>query len=115
MARRAPPKLPPSDELVKLASDAIVDFEVSPELESALGMLFVGHAFGWRVLYMIHSVATIRKYEKVLGISLQALPERTPHSREIERLSRPEQGQQLLEEQSKARTAPRLSSNPDVK
>ena len=40
------------------------------ELERALGMYMVGHHFGWKVLHVIHSRATIRKYEAILGISV---------------------------------------------
>tara|TARA_R110002110_G_scaffold414951_1_gene647101 strand:- start:382157 stop:382555 length:399 start_codon:yes stop_codon:yes gene_type:complete len=41
------------------------------ELESALGMLRLGYHVGWRVLYINHSKATIRKYEKILGINVK--------------------------------------------
>lgn len=41
------------------------------ELESALGMYMVGFHFGWKVLYVIHSKKTIRKYEEILGISVR--------------------------------------------
>jgi hypothetical protein len=40
------------------------------ELESALGMYMLGFHFGWKVLYLIHSKRTIRKYEGILGIKL---------------------------------------------
>jgi len=82
MARRPPPKLPPADDLVKVVSDAIVNFRGElPQLESAIGMLFLGHAVGWRVIYMVHSIATVRKYEKILGIvAKDTFPERTAHS-----------------------------------
>lgn len=40
------------------------------ELESALGMYMLAHYFGWKVLYLIHSKRTIRKYESLLGIKL---------------------------------------------
>lgn len=40
------------------------------ELESALGMYMLGHFFGWKVLYLIHSKRTIRKYEDILGIKI---------------------------------------------
>ena len=40
------------------------------ELESALGMYVLAHYFGWKVLYLIHSKRTIRKYESLLGIKL---------------------------------------------
>jgi len=41
------------------------------ELESALGMLLLGHHYGWKVLYLIHSKKTIRKYEEILGIKVR--------------------------------------------
>lgn len=41
------------------------------ELESALGMLRIGHHMGWKVLYMIHSKKTIRKYEEILDIKIR--------------------------------------------
>lgn len=51
------------------------------ELESALGMLYIGHAFGWKVLYIIHSASTVRKYERILGIiAKEEFPEETHHS-----------------------------------
>lgn len=49
------------------------------ELESALGMLPIGHQYGWRVLYLLHSKATIRKYEEILGINVrEEFPEAGP-------------------------------------
>jgi hypothetical protein len=81
MARK-PPELPPSEDLVEVVSAAITNFRGnSAELESAIGMFFLGHAVGWRVLYMIHSIATVRKYEKILGIvAKDTFPEKTEHS-----------------------------------
>ena len=40
-------------------------------LESALGAVLLGRMYGWRVLKMIHSPATYRKYEKILGIKFR--------------------------------------------
>lgn len=49
------------------------------ELESALGMLRLGQQYGWRVMYLIHSKPTIRKYEKILGITVkEEFPEEGP-------------------------------------
>lgn len=47
------------------------------ELESAIGMLIVGRQYGWRVMMLIHSPNTIRKYCKLLGIQhlRELLPE----------------------------------------
>jgi len=51
------------------------------ELESALGMLLIGHHYGWKVLHLIHSKKTIRKYEEILGIKVRDFfPERGPSS-----------------------------------
>lgn len=77
--KSAAPEFPDAESLVKLVSDAITNFKgQGNELESALGMLFMGHAFGWRVLYMFHSIATVRKYERILGIvAKDVFPEHT--------------------------------------
>lgn len=49
------------------------------ELESALGMYMVGFHFGWRILYLVHTKKTIRKYETLLGIKVaEAFPEYGP-------------------------------------
>ena len=40
------------------------------ELESALGMYAVGFHFGWKVLHLVHSKKTIKKYEDILGIKI---------------------------------------------
>ena len=38
------------------------------EIEAAVGALFVGQLFGWRVLEIAHSFRTRRKYCQILGI-----------------------------------------------
>ncbi len=54
------------------------DFQID-ELESALGMYMIGHHFGWKVLYLVHSKKTIKKYEEILGIKVsEAFPEFGP-------------------------------------
>src|SRR3954467_5234659 len=51
---------------------AVNDFHgQSDELETALGMLIMGHYVGWKVLVLWHSKKTIRKYEELLGISVR--------------------------------------------
>ncbi len=42
------------------------------ELEKAVGMLMIGYHFGWKVLLLVHSKRTIRKYEKILDIDIKA-------------------------------------------
>ena len=51
---------------------AIASFSGSlEELEKAIGMLMLGYHFGWKVLLLVHSKRTIRKYEKILGIDIK--------------------------------------------
>ncbi len=77
-------KLSPTQraELDRIELDAIADFKGQmDDLESALGMLRIGHHFGWKGLYILHSKATIRKYEGILGISVRdTFPEVGPSS-----------------------------------
>ena len=69
-------------QLQNIEDKAIIHFAGTlDELESALGMLKMGHHFGWRVLYLIHSKKTIRKYEEILDIKIRDLfPEEGPSS-----------------------------------
>lgn len=54
------------------------DFQMD-ELESALGMYVLAHHVGWKVMYLIHSKRTIRKYEDLLGLKLsEHFPEYGP-------------------------------------
>ncbi len=41
------------------------------QLEAAIGALIVGQRLGWKVLLLIHNKRTIRKYEKILGLSFR--------------------------------------------
>ena len=70
-------------ELEDIEAKAIARFAGSlDELESALGMLRMGHHFGWKVLYLIHSKQTIRKYEDMLDIKIREVFEETGPSSE---------------------------------
>ncbi|WP_052185207.1 hypothetical protein [Methylotenera versatilis] len=60
------------EQIEQIEKRAIVQFVgMLDELESALGMLRMGHHMGWKVLYMIHSKKTIRKYEEILDIKIR--------------------------------------------
>jgi hypothetical protein len=63
------------DEKVKAfdkAGAAIANFSGSlEELEKAIGMLIIGYHFGWKVLLLVHSKRTIRKYESILDINIK--------------------------------------------
>ena len=60
------------EQLEQIEKRALIQFRgMLDELESALGMLRMGHHFGWKVLYLIHSKKTIRKYEDILDIKIR--------------------------------------------
>ena len=67
-------------ELDRIEAEAVAEFKGQlDDLESALGMLRMGHHWGWKVLYVIHSKATIRKYEVILRIKIRdVFPEEGP-------------------------------------
>lgn len=84
-------KLPLNERFAKLSNEqksnlehieerAFIHFNGQlDELESAIGMLRMGYHLGWKVLYIIHSKKTIRKYEEILDIKIRELfPERGP-------------------------------------
>lgn len=66
------------DQLRRIEADAIARFTGDlVQLESALGMLRMGHHFGWKVLYMLHSKKTIRHYEDILDIRVRDIFDET--------------------------------------
>lgn len=68
------PHVSPEDaqRMVRLVDEAIKRFEGDlDELESAIGMYFVGRLTGWKVIVLIHNKRTIKKYEEILGISVR--------------------------------------------
>jgi len=73
-------KLTPEQEeqLRSIETEAIAEFQGDIcQLEAALGMLRMGHHFGWKVLYIIHSKKTVRNYEEILGIRIRDIFEET--------------------------------------
>ncbi len=59
-------------ELREIEANAIAEFQGDlTQLEAALGMLRLGHHFGWRALYIMHSKKTVRTYEDILGIKIR--------------------------------------------
>ncbi|MFX4227168.1 MAG: hypothetical protein ACFHHU_04535 [Porticoccaceae bacterium] len=76
------PTLKLTDEQDKILLEQIRTFRgQGTTLESAIGALVVGQHMGWRVLRIIHSPTTYKKYEKILGLKFQDLcPETTNHS-----------------------------------
>jgi len=75
-------------QLDEIRANAKADFEGDlDELESALGMLDIGHDFGWKVLYIIHSKRTIRKYERILKIKIREIFDKRGRARQIMAMS----------------------------
>ena len=75
--------LPTPDQtarMVAITEQAVRKFDGDlSELESAIGMYVIGRHFGWRVLYIVHSKKTIRKYEDILAIAVRdEFPEAGP-------------------------------------
>lgn len=69
-------------EQLETLESKIIDFKGRAQvLESALGALIIGQKFGWRVIKLVHSPATVKRYEKILGLKFQDVcPERTKQS-----------------------------------
>ena len=60
------------EEHEKIILHSIKGFSgIGTTLESALGALILGHVFGWRVLKLLHTPSTYRRYEKALGIEFK--------------------------------------------
>ena len=54
---------------VEIVQGAVLRFRGTvDELEAAVGMYMMGHYLGWKVLVLMHSKRTIRKYEDILQI-----------------------------------------------
>ena len=41
------------------------------KLEAAIGALYVGNIFGWKVLRLAHTERTLKQFEEILGLSLR--------------------------------------------
>lgn len=73
-------KLTPAQrsQLEEIEANAIAEFHGQlNDLESAIGMLRMGHHLGWKVLYILHSKQTVRKFEEILGIKVRELFDET--------------------------------------
>lgn len=65
-------------EILRIVDKAVDTFDGNlDDLESAIGMLMLGRHYGWRVILLIHSPTTVRKYLKILGLKnlREVLPE----------------------------------------
>jgi hypothetical protein len=82
LAKLKPLSVEKLKQLQELELRAIAKFSGQlDELESALGFLRLGFQYGWKVLAIIHSKKTFKKYEQILDITARELfPEETPTS-----------------------------------
>ena len=67
-------------EVLRVVDEAIARYtgDVSV-LETAIGALMLGRRVGWRPLLMMHTTATIARYQQVLGLKFrEVLPEVGP-------------------------------------
>jgi hypothetical protein len=56
-------------EVLRLVDEAVDRFDGNlNDLGSAIGMLMLARRYGWRVVLLIHSPGTVRKYLKILGL-----------------------------------------------
>lgn len=59
-------------ELVALLDKRVQAFRGDiPELERAIGAVFVGRQMGWKVLLLIHDRKTIKRYEETLDLQFK--------------------------------------------
>jgi hypothetical protein len=66
------------DQLREIEMRAVAKFQGDmTQLEAALGMLRMGHHFGWKVLYLVHTKQTIRNYEEILGVKVRDIFDET--------------------------------------
>lgn len=67
-------------QLVQIADDAIKSFHGNTSrLSNAIGYLFLGRKFGWRIMFLMHDRKSVKDYEKILGINSRVFfPEEGP-------------------------------------
>lgn len=59
-------------QLVEFLDKVVIEFKGDiTQLESAIGMFMMARHLGWKVALLVHDRQTIKKYEKILGISLR--------------------------------------------
>lgn len=67
-------KLISDDELLIAIDRAIEAFEGDAAvLGAAIGAAMIARRFGWRVLLLMYSIATVKNYAKILGVDFRAV------------------------------------------
>ena len=64
-----------SDEgILKIIDAAMDNFQGNSEtLGSAIGALHIGRHMGWKTVYLLHTRATIKKYQEILGVDFREI------------------------------------------
>lgn len=79
MATKRKPNIPSlsaeeTRKYIKIINERSTEFVGQlDELESAIGMMMIGRLYGWKVLALIHSKKTVKKYEEILGIDIREM------------------------------------------
>ena len=61
-------------KLIDITDSAIKKYHGDADvLAKAVGMLAMARHYGWKVIYLIHTKRTIKKYEGILGVELREL------------------------------------------
>jgi len=70
-------------EYTQVIDKAFKDFSGDfSQLEAAIGSFMIGRHLGWKPLLLIHDKKTLRRYEKILGVSFrETFPEVGPFAR----------------------------------
>jgi hypothetical protein len=72
LEKLTPPSSKRQKQLDEIQRQAIARFMGQmTTLESAIGMLHMGDHVGWKVLAIVHSPRTLRKYENILDIKVK--------------------------------------------
>lgn len=59
-------------ELVAFVQNSFERFRgTADSWESAVGMMFVAKYMGWKIVHLVHSQATVKKYERIMGIDVK--------------------------------------------
>ena len=73
MSDNNPEPLSP-EQLTKIWDEAFHTFRGNNEkLKNAYGMLMLSTKLGWKPIYLMHSRASIKEYEKILNVDIKTL------------------------------------------
>ncbi len=60
------------EEMFEIWERTFLNFKGNSEiLRNAFGMLMMARTMGWKPIYLMHGRATIKEYERILGVKIQ--------------------------------------------